>query len=143
MSDTVQHKFVPVDGVTLHAAELGEGPLVLLLHGFPKIWYSWRHQIRPPAAAVCRGVVLDQRGCARSEQPEDVDASGLLHLAGDVIGLVDVLGEKSAVLACSLCVRRRAPAAPGSCPRPQRNNSVRLRHRILLSAPWTTCIRDI
>ncbi|MFD8418510.1 alpha/beta fold hydrolase [Streptomyces sp. NPDC059466] len=98
MSSTVQHTFVTVDGVRLHVAELGEGPLVVLLHGFPESWYSWRHQFGALAAAGYRVVAPDQRGYARSTQPEAVEAYSLLHLAGDVIGLVDALGEENAVL---------------------------------------------
>lgn len=98
MSDTVQHRFVRVNGVRLHVAEQGEGPLVLLLHGFPESWYSWRHQFGPLAAAGYRVVAPDQRGYARSEQPEAVEAYSVLHLAGDVIGLVHALGEESVVL---------------------------------------------
>jgi pimeloyl-ACP methyl ester carboxylesterase len=95
---TVEHRFVTVNGVRLHVAEQGEGPLVLLLHGFPESWYSWRHQIAPLAAAGYRAVAPDQRGYARSERPEAVEAYSLLHLAGDIIGLVDAMGEKSVVL---------------------------------------------
>ncbi|MGI5508997.1 alpha/beta fold hydrolase [Streptomyces sp. CA-106131] len=98
MSDTVQHTFVTANGVRLHVAEQGKGPLVVLLHGFPESWYSWRHQIGPLAAAGYWVVAPDQRGYARSEQPEAVGAYSLLHLAGDVIGLVEALGEKSVVL---------------------------------------------
>ncbi|MFJ2391607.1 alpha/beta fold hydrolase [Streptomyces sp. NPDC087843] len=98
MSGTIQHTFVTANGVNLHVAEQGEGPLVVLLHGFPESWYSWRHQIGPLAAAGYRVVAPDQRGYARSEQPEAVEAYSLLHLTGDVIGLIDALGEESAVL---------------------------------------------
>ncbi|GHG49225.1 alpha/beta fold hydrolase [Streptomyces griseocarneus] len=94
----VEHRFVEVNGVRLHIAEQGSGPLVLLLHGFPECWYSWRHQFGPLAAAGYRVVAPDQRGYARSEQPEDVDAYSLLHLTGDVIGLIHALGEESAVV---------------------------------------------
>ncbi|GAA3830673.1 alpha/beta fold hydrolase [Streptomyces chiangmaiensis] len=99
MVGTVQHTFVTVNGVRLHVAEQGEGPLVLLLHGFPESWYSWRHQFGSLAAAGYRAAAPDQRGYARSDQPEAVEAYTLLHLAGDVIGLVDALGEESVVLA--------------------------------------------
>jgi pimeloyl-ACP methyl ester carboxylesterase len=95
---TVEHKFVTVNGVRLHVAEQGEGTLVLLLHGFPESRYSWRHQIAQLAAAGYRVVAPDQRGYAPSEQPEAVEVCSLLHLAGDIIGLVDALGEKSVVL---------------------------------------------
>ncbi|MDT0309585.1 alpha/beta hydrolase [Streptomyces sp. DSM 44917] len=92
------HHTVEVNGLRLHYAEQGEGPLVLLLHGFPECWYSWRHQFAPLAAAGYRVVAPDQRGYARSEQPADVDAYSLLHLTGDVIGLIHALGEERAVL---------------------------------------------
>ena len=94
----IEHSFVQVNGVRLHLASQGEGPLVLLLHGFPECWYSWRHQFEPLARAGYRVVAPDQRGYARSEQPPDVAAYSLLHLAGDVIGLVQALGERRAVV---------------------------------------------
>ncbi|MEU7103788.1 alpha/beta hydrolase [Streptomyces sp. NPDC046215] len=94
----MEHRFVEVNGVRLHIAEQGRGPLVLLLHGFPECWYSWRHQFAPLAAAGYRVVAPDQRGYARSERPEDVGAYSLLHLTGDVIGLVHALGEERAVV---------------------------------------------
>ncbi|KOG87414.1 alpha/beta fold hydrolase [Streptomyces varsoviensis] len=98
MSSTVEHRFVEVNGVRLHIAEQGRGPLVVLLHGFPESWYSWRHQFGPLADAGYRVVAPDQRGYARSEQPEDVEAYSLLHLTGDVIGLIHALGEERAVV---------------------------------------------
>ncbi|WP_222108256.1 alpha/beta fold hydrolase [Streptomyces sp. SAJ15] len=98
MTAAIEHGFVEVNGNTLHVAEQGEGPLVLLLHGFPESWYSWRHQFGPLAAAGYRVVAPDQRGYARSEQPEDVGAYTLPHLVGDVIGLIHALGEERAVV---------------------------------------------
>ncbi|MET7933109.1 alpha/beta hydrolase [Streptomyces sp. NPDC005322] len=98
MTDAVKHSYVDVNGVGLHVAEQGEGPLVLLLHGFPESWYSWRHQFGPLAAAGYRVVAPDQRGYARSDQPDDVHAYSLLHLTGDVIGLIHALGEERAVV---------------------------------------------
>ncbi|MGA5822314.1 alpha/beta fold hydrolase [Kitasatospora sp. NPDC094028] len=94
----IKHSDVEVNGVRLHIAEQGEGPLVLLLHGFPESWYSWRHQFAPLAAAGYRVVAPDQRGYARSEQPENVDAYTLLHLVGDVTALIAALGEERAVV---------------------------------------------
>ncbi|GAA1410259.1 alpha/beta hydrolase [Kitasatospora putterlickiae] len=94
----IAHRHVQVNGVRLHVAEQGRGPLVLLLHGFPESWYAWRHQFAPLAEAGYRVVAVDQRGCARSEQPESVDAYTLLHLVGDVTGLIRELGEERAVL---------------------------------------------
>ncbi|MFH8788428.1 alpha/beta fold hydrolase [Streptomyces roseoverticillatus] len=98
MDSSVGHSFVEVNGVRLHIAEQGRGPLVVLLHGFPECWYSWRHQFGPLAGAGYRVVAVDQRGYARSEQPGDIGAYSVLHLAGDVIGLIHALGEDSAVL---------------------------------------------
>ncbi|MBC2876061.1 MULTISPECIES: alpha/beta fold hydrolase [Streptomyces] len=98
MSDAVSHRYVEVNGVRLHIAEQGEGPLVLLLHGFPECWYSWRHQFEPLAAAGYRVVAPDQRGYARSDQPERIDAYTMLHLTGDVVGLIHALGERQAVV---------------------------------------------
>jgi pimeloyl-ACP methyl ester carboxylesterase len=94
----VTHHYANVNGLRLHVAEQGEGPLVLLLHGWPECWYSWRRQFAPFAAAGYRVVALDQRGYARSDQPEDVSAYTLLHLAGDVVNLIRELGEEQAIL---------------------------------------------
>ncbi|MER7580165.1 alpha/beta hydrolase [Kitasatospora sp. NPDC097691] len=96
--EAVKHSDVEVNGVRLHLAEQGEGPLVLLLHGFPESWYSWRHQFAPLAEAGYRVVAPDQRGYARSEQPASVDAYTLLHLVGDVTALIGALGEERAVV---------------------------------------------
>ncbi|MFB6888324.1 alpha/beta fold hydrolase [Kitasatospora sp. NPDC056327] len=94
----ITHRHIEVNGVRLHVAEQGEGPLVLLLHGFPESWYSWRHQFAPLAEAGYRVAAVDQRGFARSQQPESVDAYTLLHLVGDAVGLIRALGEETAVL---------------------------------------------
>ncbi|MFI6154358.1 alpha/beta fold hydrolase [Kitasatospora sp. NPDC051170] len=98
MYEEIKHSEVEVNGVRLHIAEQGEGPLVLLLHGFPESWYSWRHQFAPLAEAGYRVVAPDQRGYARSEQPERIDAYTVLHLLGDVAGLIKALGAEQAVV---------------------------------------------
>ncbi|WP_307179902.1 alpha/beta fold hydrolase [Streptomyces africanus] len=87
---------IDVNGIRLHIAEQGEGPLVVLLHGFPESWHSWRHQFGPLAEAGFRVVAPDQRGYGRSDHPEDVAAYSILHLVGDVVGLVHALGEERA-----------------------------------------------
>jgi pimeloyl-ACP methyl ester carboxylesterase len=93
----VEHRTLEVNDIQLHIAEEeGEGPLVILLHGFPECWYSWRHQFAPLAAAGYRVVAPDQRGYGRSERPEAVDAYTIHHLVGDVIGLIHALGETQA-----------------------------------------------
>jgi pimeloyl-ACP methyl ester carboxylesterase len=94
----VDHRIVEVNGIRLHIAEEGKGPLVVLLHGFPECWYSWRHQFTPLAEAGYRVVAPDQRGYGSSDRPEAIDAYTMLHLTGDVIGLVHALGEQRAVV---------------------------------------------
>ncbi|MES2126356.1 MAG: alpha/beta hydrolase [Pseudomonadota bacterium] len=97
--DAYQHKFAEVNGIRMHYVEAGKGPLVILLHGFPLFWYSWRKQIAPLAAAGYRVVVPDQRGYGQTSRPSAVQAYDLSQLVGDVVGLIAALGEKSAVLA--------------------------------------------
>ncbi|MBR8642239.1 alpha/beta hydrolase [Streptomyces tuirus] len=87
---------IDANGIRLHIAEQGEGPLVVLLHGFPESWHSWRHQFGPLAEAGFRVVAPDQRGYGGSDRPEDVTAYSILHLVGDVVGLVHALGEERA-----------------------------------------------
>lgn len=84
---------IPVRGLTLSVAEAGpgNGPLTLLLHGFPETWWGWRHQIGPLAAAGLRVVAPDQRGYGLSSRPEGIAAYHLDCLAGDVVGLADAL----------------------------------------------------
>lgn len=89
---------IPVNGVTLRVTEAGEGPLVLLCHGWPELAHSWRHQIGPLAAAGYRVVAPDLRGFSGSEAPQDVQAYTLLHLVGDMVGLVHALGADRAVI---------------------------------------------
>ncbi|MFF8865153.1 alpha/beta fold hydrolase [Streptomyces sp. NPDC015139] len=92
----VRHRMVDVNGVRLHIAEQGDGPLVVLLHGFPESWHSWHRQFGPLADAGFRVVAPDQRGYGRSDHPEDVGAYTILHLVGDVVGLIRTLGEERA-----------------------------------------------
>jgi len=84
--------------VRLHVAEQGEGPLVLLVHGFPELWYSWRFQIPAIASAGYRAVALDQRGYGRSSKFWQTDAYRIGELVRDLIDLVAALGERQAIL---------------------------------------------
>jgi pimeloyl-ACP methyl ester carboxylesterase len=97
----ITHRSVTVGELDLHIAEAGTGPLVVLLHGFPECWYSWRHQLTALAAAGYHAVAPDQRGYARTGGPAGASADKytMLHLVGDVIGLIDELGESQAVVA--------------------------------------------
>jgi pimeloyl-ACP methyl ester carboxylesterase len=94
----VKHRTIESNGIVLHVAEQGDGPLVILCHGFPECWYSWRHQMAALAAAGYRAVACDQRGYGQSSAPEAVEAYTLCHLAGDIVGLVYGLGETQATI---------------------------------------------
>jgi len=95
----VAHRMIETNGIRLHVAEQGEGPLVILCHGFPECWYSWRHQLPALAKAGFRAVAPDLRGYGRSDRPEEVEKYTILHNIGDIVGLVDALGAKQAVIA--------------------------------------------
>ncbi|BBX58936.1 hypothetical protein MSHO_42810 [Mycobacterium shottsii] len=86
------HRILNCRGTRIHAVEDGEGPLVILLHGFPESWYSWRHQIPALAAAGYRVVAVDQRGYGRSSKYRVQKAYRIKELVGDVLGVVDAYG---------------------------------------------------
>src|SRR5580765_3633642 len=90
--------YAEVGDVQLHYVEAGEGPLVVLLHGFPEFWYGWRLQIPALVAAGFRVVAPDMRGYNLSSRPEGVAAYGIDKLAADVRGLIQERGAGSAML---------------------------------------------
>ncbi|MER6382597.1 alpha/beta hydrolase [Streptomyces sp. NPDC001250] len=92
------HHLVPSPAGRTHLVEQGRGPLVLLVHGFPESWYSWRHQLPALAAAGYRVVAMDVRGYGRSSKPVAVDAYRMLDLVADKVAVVEALGERSAVV---------------------------------------------
>jgi pimeloyl-ACP methyl ester carboxylesterase len=93
------HRTVETNGIRMHLTEAGSGPLVVLCHGFPESWYSWRHQLTALAEAGFRAVAPDMRGYGQTERPEAIDQYTLLHLVGDMVGLLDALGPEQAVIA--------------------------------------------
>jgi len=99
MAAEISHRTIEANGIHLHIAEQGEGPLVVLCHGFPESWYSWRHQLAALAAAGFHAVAPDMRGYGRSDRPEAIDQYTLLHLVGDMVGLLDALGAEQTVIA--------------------------------------------
>lgn len=136
----VAHHVVQLPGLRMHYVERGEGPLMVLLHGFPENWWSWRYQIEPLASAGFRVIVPDLRGYGETEThgPYDLDT-----LADDVCALIEALGEKRAkivghdwggALAWHLaakrpeCVERLVVM---NCPHP-----VLMRQRLLASPSW-------
>jgi pimeloyl-ACP methyl ester carboxylesterase len=94
----VEHLHLDVNGIRMHVAAQGEGPLVLLCHGWPELWYSYRHQLPALAQAGFRAVAPDMRGYGETDAPADVSAYSLFHLVGDMVALVTALGESSAVV---------------------------------------------
>ena len=97
MSEPTQ-RMIKTNGISLNVAEQGKGPLVLFCHGFPESWYSWRHQLDAVASAGFHAVAPDMRGYGNSDRPEAVDQYTIFHLVGDLVGLIDALGEQSAVI---------------------------------------------
>jgi pimeloyl-ACP methyl ester carboxylesterase len=98
MTDEIRHRSIETNGIRMHVAEAGDGPLVVLCHGFPESWYSWRHQLVALAEAGYHAVAPDMRGYGQTDQPEAIEAYTLLHLVGDVVGLLDALGVATAVV---------------------------------------------
>jgi pimeloyl-ACP methyl ester carboxylesterase len=92
-------RMIEANGLRVRVLEAGTGPLVVLCHGFPETSHSWRHQLSGLAAAGFRAVAPDMRGYGGTDAPAAVDAYTILHLVGDVVGLVEALGEERAVIA--------------------------------------------
>ena len=98
LEDDLEHLRVPTRGTNLHVVAKGpeDGPLVVLLHGFPEFWYGWRHQIGPLAAAGYRVIAPDQRGYNESDKPAGRRAYRLQHLSEDVADLIERFGRHKA-----------------------------------------------
>lgn len=92
------HRQIDTNGISMHVAEAGRGFPVLFCHGFPELWYSWRHQLRALAAAGLRAIAPDQRGYGDTDAPEAVGAYSIHHLVGDLTGLLDALAIEKAVV---------------------------------------------
>jgi pimeloyl-ACP methyl ester carboxylesterase len=94
----VTHRRLQTNGIGMHLAEAGSGPLVVLLHGFPELWYSWRHQLPMLAAAGYHAVASDLRGYGGTDASATEEGYAPSNLAADVVGLLDALGAEEAVL---------------------------------------------
>jgi pimeloyl-ACP methyl ester carboxylesterase len=94
----MHHARIPTNGLNLHVVQAGpeDGPLLLLLHGFPEFWHGWRYQIPALAEAGYRVWVPDQRGYNRSDKPEGIGAYTIDKLARDVTGLIEAAGQRQA-----------------------------------------------
>lgn len=129
MDLTFTHRFVKVNGINMHFAEKTPSvaadngasrppPVILFLHGFPELWYTWRHQMAALSSLGYRTIAPDLRGYGDTEAPESTDAYTSLHVVGDLIGLIDAVvgGDREkvfvvghdwgAVIAWHLCLLR-------------------------------------
>ena len=95
---SITHRTIETNGISMHIAEAGSGPLVLLCHGWPESWYSWRHQLKALADAGYHAVAPDMRGYGRTGKPHDIDQYTIFHPVGDIVGAVSALGETSAAV---------------------------------------------
>ena len=95
--DRVEHGFADSDGVRIHYATLGSGPLVVLIHGFPDFWYLWRHQMEALSTDY-QVVAIDQRGYNRSDKPKGVEQYAVALLAADVAAVVRHFGRDRATI---------------------------------------------
>lgn len=88
----IEHRHVEVNGIKMHVAEKGEGPVVLFIHGFPELWYSWRHQMVATADRGYKAVAPDLRGYGDTDAPTEISSYTCFHIVGDLIALIDHLG---------------------------------------------------
>jgi pimeloyl-ACP methyl ester carboxylesterase len=94
----ITHRTIATNGINMHIAEQGEGPLVVLVHGFPELWYAWRHQLPALADAGYHAVAPDVRGYGRTDAPGPVESYSMRNMTADIAGLLDALGEETAVV---------------------------------------------
>ncbi|CAL0308552.1 unnamed protein product [Lupinus luteus] len=90
--EDIEHRTIEVNGINMHVAEKGQGPIVLFLHGFPELWYSWRHQILSLSSQGYHAVAPDLRGYGDTDAPPSVTSYTCFHIVGDLVALIDSLG---------------------------------------------------
>ena len=94
MQQVAQLQTIESNGIRLRVALAGEGPLIILVHGWPESWYSWRHQIPAFAEAGYRVAAPDVRGYGGSDKPAAIEAYAIKEMCADIAGLVEGLGER-------------------------------------------------
>ncbi|KAL3364955.1 hypothetical protein AABB24_010221 [Solanum stoloniferum] len=114
--ENIQHKNLSVNGINMHVAEIGEGPsTILFLHGFPELWYTWRHQLISLSSKGYRAIAPDLRGYGDTDSPPSPSSYTVFHIVGDLIALLDALGldqvflvghDWGAVIAWHVCLLR-------------------------------------
>src|SRR5919112_1851439 len=92
------HEFVKVNGIRMHYVTMGNGSLIVLLHGFPEFWYSWRYQI-PPLSKQFKVVAPDMRGFGETEKPVKIEEYKIEKIVKDIVELIHELGYKKAIIA--------------------------------------------
>jgi pimeloyl-ACP methyl ester carboxylesterase len=90
--EKIEHRIVPTNGINMHIASIGTGPVILFLHGFPELWYSWRHQLLYLSSLGYRCIAPDLRGFGDSDAPPSAASYTAFHIIGDLVGLLDHLG---------------------------------------------------
>lgn len=115
--ESIRHRSVSVNGIQMHIAEKGEanGQVILFLHGFPELWYTWRHQILALSSHGYRAIAPDLRGYGDTEAPSSMTSYTIFHIVGDLVALMDSLGVEQvfivahdwgALIAWCLCLFR-------------------------------------
>ncbi|KAG5514209.1 hypothetical protein RHGRI_035568 [Rhododendron griersonianum] len=113
--DQIKHKTLFLNGINMHVAEIGQGPPVLFLHGFPELWYSWRHQMLSLSSLGYRSIAPDLRGYGDTDAPPSAASYTALHIVGDLVALLDALAlarvflvghDWGAIVAWYLCLLR-------------------------------------
>ncbi|MBA0767587.1 hypothetical protein Gotri_016456 [Gossypium trilobum] len=112
----VEHRIVKVNGINMHVAEKGQGPVILFVHGFPELWYSWRHQIAALSSKGYRAVAPDLRGYGGTDAPDSVTCYTCFHIVGDLVELLNTIApdqqvfvvghDWGAIIAWYLCLFR-------------------------------------
>lgn len=97
LMDRVEHGYADSDGVKIHYASIGEGPLVVMIHGFPDFWYSWRDQMEALSSDF-QVVAIDQRGYNKSDSPDGEENYDMRYLVGDVAAVIRHLGRDKATI---------------------------------------------
>ncbi|KAK7258941.1 hypothetical protein RIF29_24533 [Crotalaria pallida] len=88
----IEHRTVEVNGINMHVTEKGKGPVVLFLHGFPELWYTWRHQIQYISSQGYCAVAPDLRGYGDTDAPASITSYTCFHIVGDIVALIESLG---------------------------------------------------
>jgi soluble epoxide hydrolase/lipid-phosphate phosphatase len=92
------HQHVNTNGIRMHVAQTGEGYPIVMCHGFPELWYSWRHQMRALAAAGFRAIAPDQRGYGETDAPQPIESYTQQQLVADIVGMLDALDLAKCVI---------------------------------------------